>query len=251
MVGDGADAIDIGGESTRPGAEDVPWEEQARRVLPVIEGVRRRSDVPISIDTRDPRVGERALEAGADIVNDVSAPSDPAWIDVLASRPRVPVVLMHTRGNPRTMRTMTDYPGGVVAEIRRSLDERIRDLEARGIDRRRVIVDPGIGFAKSAEQNLEILARLDELAALGPPLLFGASRKLFLGRLLSARRGDGSARADDPRERDIATVVANAIAVLGGASILRVHNVALNRDLADVVEGLRSAVRSSRGSGAG
>ncbi len=235
MVRDGADALDIGGESTRPGAATVSTQEQTDRVAPVIEGLRRETDVPISIDTRDPRVGEAALAAGADIINDVSACRDPGWIPVLRGA-SVPVILMHMRGTPADMQEQTSYPNGVVEEIASFLAERLDALEAAGIARARCIVDPGIGFAKEAEHNLDILAGLDRLARLGRPILFGASRKFFLGKILGARV---PSRARDPRERDVGTVAVNAIALAAGASILRVHNVAYTRDLVDVFEALR------------
>lgn len=237
MVEEGADVIDVGGESTRPGAAAVDALEQCRRVLPVIEGIRKECDVPISIDTRDPNVGQRALDAGADIVNDVSACADPGWISVLVGRPDVPVILMHMRGTPETMQTMTSYPEGVLSEVRDFLRERMRDLERAGVSRDRFVLDPGIGFAKDARQNLLLLRGLAALSELGRPVLVGASRKVFLGKLLE-RSGGGSARTRDPAERDVATVAANAVAVLAGASILRVHNVPFARDLADVIEGL-------------
>ncbi|HLU46851.1 MAG TPA: dihydropteroate synthase, partial [Planctomycetota bacterium] len=236
-----------GGESTRPGAQAIPADEQCRRTLGVIEGIRKRSDVAISIDTRDPTVGQRALKAGADIVNDVSACAHPGWVPVLLDRPDVPVVLMHMRGTPETMQTMTSYPDGVLAEIRRFFESRLDELEAAGIGRDRVILDPGIGFAKEAAQNLEVLGGLEELRSLGRPILVGASRKVFLGHLLEratssspgARRGalEGSAVTRIPAERDVATVVVHAIAALAGAAILRVHNVGYARDLAHVLEG--------------
>ena len=252
MVEDGADIVDVGGESTRPGADPVSVDEQLARVIPVIRDLRRRSDVLVSIDTRDPRVGRAALEAGADIVNDVSACDDPGWVRVLTEH-SCPVILMHMRGTPASMQENTDYPGGVLNEICGFLEDRIELLAAGGIARERMIVDPGIGFAKEAGQNMEILAGLRQLRGLGRPVLFGASRKFFLGNIL----GDASSRGRDPIERDIATVAANMAAVLQGASILRVHNVPYTRDLLDVAEALRLAAEQGlaldtlQGSGGG
>ena len=236
MVEDGADIVDVGGESTRPGADPVSSDEQLDRVIPVIRGLRRRSDVLVSIDTRDPRVGRAALEAGADIVNDVSACDDPGWVPVLTEH-RCPVILMHMRGTPASMQENTNYPAGVLNEICGFLEDRIELLAAGGIVRERMIVDPGIGFSKEAGQNMEILAGLRQLRGLGRPVLFGASRKFFLGSIL----GDASGRGRDPLERDVATVAANMAAVQQGASILRVHNVPYTRDLLDVAEALRLA----------
>ena len=236
MVEDGADIVDVGGESTRPGADPVSSDEQLDRVIPVIRGLRRRSDVLVSIDTRDPRVGRAALEAGADIVNDVSACDDPGWVPVLTEH-RCPVILMHMRGTPASMQENTNYPAGVLNEICGFLEDRIELLATSGIARERMIVDPGIGFSKEAGQNMEILAGLRQLRGLGRPILFGASRKFFLGSIL----GDASGRGRDPLERDVATVAANMAAVQQGASILRVHNVPYTRDLLDVAEALRLA----------
>ncbi len=234
MVEDGADVVDVGGESTRPGADSVSLDEQLERVIPVILGIRQRSDVLVSVDTRDPGVGRAALEAGADIVNDVSACEDPDWLPVLREHD-CPVVLMHMRGTPSNMQEDISYPDGILNEICGFLEGRIGALAAGGISRERILVDPGIGFAKEAGQNIEILARLRQLCGLGRPVLLGASRKFFLGKIL----GDSSGCGLEPGQRDVATVAANMIAVLNGASVLRVHNVPYTRDLIDVVEALR------------
>lgn len=238
MVDDGADAIDIGGESTRPGAEPVSTAEQIRRVLPVLRELRGQTEVPISVDTRDPRVGEAALEAGADVINDVSACADPGWIPVLRAS-SCPVVLMHMRGTPQDMRERTSYEDGVLTDIADVLSGRMDALEAAGVSRSRFIVDPGIGFAKEAGQNVEILAGLRKLGELGRPVLVGASRKIFLGKIVGSLSSARDERASDPAQRDVGTVAANAWAVLAGASILRVHNVAYTRDLVAVLEALR------------
>jgi dihydropteroate synthase len=238
MVADGADVIDVGGESTRPGAEPVSTDEQCRRILDVIAGIRARSEVPISVDTRDPEVGRSAIESGADIVNDVSGLADPGWRPLLRARPDVPAIVMHMRGEPTTMQRHTDYPEGVLPELVRYFRERLDELERQGIASDRIVIDPGFGFAKEARHNLEILRGLGTLRRLERPILIGLSRKLFLGRLLGRRAESGSAVSKEPRERDVATVVANVVAVLGGATVLRVHNVPYARDLADVIEGL-------------
>lgn len=254
MLGDGAGLIDIGGESTRPGAEAVSVEEQVERVVPVIRGIRESSDAILSVDTRDPDVGRAALEAGADVINDVSACENPGWVPVLRDH-ECPVVLMHMRGTPSDMQEHTQYPGGVMNEVCRFLEARMEALEAGGIVRERIILDPGIGFAKEAGQNIEIMAGLRQLCGLGRPVLFGASRKMFLSRML----GDSSGRGREPAGRDVATVAVNTVAVLAGALILRVHNVPYSRDLLDVFEALRmestgskpsEALQSSGGGGA-
>ena len=252
MVEDGADIVDVGGESTRPGADPVSADEQLDRVIPVIRDLRRRSDVLVSIDTRDPRVGRAALAAGADIVNDVSACDDPGWVPVLTEH-RCPVILMHMRGTPASMQENTNYPAGVLNEICGFLEDRIELLATGGIARERMIVDPGIGFSKEAGQNMEILAGLRQLRGLCRQILFGASLKFFLGNIL----GDASGRGRDPLERDVATVAANMAAVLQGASLLRVPNVPYTRDLLDVAEALRLATEQGlaldalQGSGGG
>ncbi len=234
MVQEGANIIDVGGESTRPGAEPVSVEEQLGRVLPVIRGIRESSDAILSIDTRDPAVGRAALEAGADVINDVSACEDPGWIPVLNEH-RCPVILMHMRGTPSDMQERTLYPEGVMNEICDFLQGRMDELEAGGISRGRILLDPGIGFAKESGHNIEIMKELRQLCGLGRPVLFGASRKMFLSRML----GDTSDRGREPAQRDVATVAANTIAVLAGARVLRVHNVPYTRDLLDVFEALQ------------
>ncbi len=234
MVREGADIIDVGGESTRPGAEPVSGDEQLARILPVIRGIRESSETVVSIDTRDPAVGRAALEAGADVVNDVSACEDPGWIPVLKEY-QCPVILMHMRGTPSDMQERTLYPDGVMNEICDFLKGRMDELEAGGISRGRIVLDPGIGFAKEPGHNIEIMGGLRQLCDLGRPVLFGASRKMFLSRML----GDQGDRGREPAQRDVATVAANTIAVLEGALILRVHNVPYTRDLLDVFEALQ------------
>ena len=234
MLAEGADVLDIGGESTRPGSRTVSAAEQLNRVLPVIRLLRGETDALLSVDTRDPTVGEAAIDAGADIINEVSACKDPGWAPVLR-RTEAPVVLMHMRGTPEDMQHQTLYPDGVMAEIRSHLAERMSDLESEGISKERFILDPGVGFAKETHHNLQILRTLAELTALGRPVLVGASRKLFLGKLLEK---GGESRGRNPRDRDIGTVAANVVALINGASILRVHNVPYTRDLVDVIEGM-------------
>jgi len=214
MAGSGADILDIGGESTRPGSDPVPEDLELNRVVPVIEAVRQRIDTVISVDTRRSRVAAEALNAGADLVNDVSAlRSDPS-LGALAAERGVPVVLMHMRGAPRTMQD-SPYYRDTMGEIRDELGEAIDRALQAGILKERIILDPGIGFGKRLEDNLRILGGLGALRGFGCPLLIGLSRKAFIGAVL----------AEPVEERLLGTVVANTIAVLNGADIVRVHDV--------------------------
>lgn len=217
LLAEGADVLDVGAESTRPGAPAVPADEQWRRLAPVLTALHaERPDAVVSVDTRDATVAERALAAGARIVNDVSALADPRMAAVVASH-GAGLVLMHMRGTPETMQRDTTY-SDVVAEVAAHLAERQRVAEANGVARECVALDPGIGFGKSAEGSLTLLARVRELTAAGRPVLVGASRKSFLARLTG---DDGP-----PESRVSASLAAATIAVLGGATILRVHDVA-------------------------
>lgn len=214
MEEDGAAVIDIGGESTRPGAEPVSAAEETERVAPVIEQIRKRSDIPISIDTAKAAVAEVALDAGADIINDVSAlRRDPA-MKPLAARRGVPVILMHMRGEPKTMQDLAQYDD-VVADVGRELHGFFADALAAGIGHDQVVVDPGIGFAKTYEQNLELLARCHELTAIAP-VVIGASRKAFIGHLTGQAAGP---------KRMVGSLAAVAAALRGGAAMVRVHDV--------------------------
>jgi len=229
----GADIIDIGGESTRPSAEDVPPGEEIRRVVPVIEALAKRTKVPISIDTRKSAVAKRAVEAGAQIINDVSAlHHDPAILKVAVDN-ATPVILMHMRGAPSTMQRQTAYED-LMAEMEDYLIDAVGKCISAGLGYDQVVIDPGIGFAKTAEQNLEILANLGKLAALRLALMVGASRKSFIGHIL-----------DLPSEERLeGTAAAVAACVLGGADIVRVHDV---REMVRVVK-VCDAIRSRRGS---
>lgn len=214
MVEQGADIIDIGGESTRPGAAEVPQDEELRRVLPVIEAVAARSDVPISIDTRKASVARPAVEAGASIVNDTGGEDADPDMGTVAADTGAGIVFMHSRGTPATMRTLTEY-GDVVAEVGDFLREAAERLESLGVPSDAIVLDPGFGFAKNAMQNLELLDRLDEIVALGYPVLAGTSRKSFIGAVLDLPETD--------RIEGTATTVAWAMA--RGAHIVRVHDV--------------------------
>lgn len=217
LVAEGADILDIGGESTRPGAPPVGVEEELARVLPVIEGARALG-VPLSVDTLKPEVMRAAVGAGVDVVNDVQALRRPGALEAVAASP-VGVCLMHMRGDPRTMQQQTRYDD-VVAEVVDFLRERVQALVAAGIAADRITLDPGIGFGKTPEQNLELLRRQHELLALGHPLLLGWSRKSTLGVLTGRPVG----------ERLSASVAAALAAVARGARIVRVHDVAATVD---------------------
>lgn len=213
----GADILDVGGESTRPGASFVPPDEEMRRVLPVIEALAGR-DLVVSVDTRKPEVMRAALDAGAGMVNDVMALREPGALETLAGS-LAAVCLMHMQGEPQTMQQAPHY-GDVVVEVGKFLQDRVAACEAAGIARERIVIDPGFGFGKTLEHNLELLRQLQSLTQAGVPLLAGMSRKSMLGALTG--RGVG--------EREYAGVAAHLLAVLRGARILRVHNVAAMRD---------------------
>ena len=231
MEADGAAIIDIGGESTRPGAEPLAAQIEIDRVVPVIEQIRKRSAIPISIDTRKAAVAEEAIRAGANIVNDVSGMRYSAAMPAVVAGSGVPVILMHMRGEPATMQELAVYDD-VVADVARELITIIDDAVAAGVDRSKILIDPGIGFAKTFDQNLELLARADELTSLGP-VVIGASRKAFIGHL--------TGRASGP-ERAIGSLAAVAAAQLAGAAIVRVHDVRETVDFLKVwmaIEGRR------------
>jgi dihydropteroate synthase len=252
LFAEGADIVDVGGESTRPGgAAGVDAAEEKRRVVPVVRGLRARGAGPLSIDTTKAEVAAAALDAGADVVNDVSALRfDPAMGPLVAER-AVPVVLMHLRGDFQTMHRAPRYHD-VMAEVAAELREALARAEEAGVRREQTIVDPGLGFAKDAGHTLEAIRRLGELAALDRPLLAGPSRKSFIGRVLERPEGgDGgvrsapplderarihSARADD---RLFGTAAAVAACVLAGAHVVRVHDVREMRDVVRICDGIR------------
>ena len=219
LVEEGADLLDVGGESTRPGAQAVSPEEELRRVLPVIEGLAARVAVPISVDTRRAQVMRAAVAAGAGMINDVQALRGEGALEAAAEL-GVPVVLMHMQGQPRDMQDAPHYDD-VVGEVHRFLAERIFACEMAGIERRRIVVDPGFGFGKTTAHNLQLLARLRRFTELGVPVLAGLSRKRSIGELTGR---------EDPHARVAGSVAAHLVAAQNGAMLLRVHDVAATVD---------------------
>jgi dihydropteroate synthase len=235
MIAEGADIIDVGGESTRPGAVPVTAEEEIARVVPVIEVLTKRTELPISVDTTKALVARAALAAGATIVNDISALRFDFHIADEVAKAGAGLVLMHSRGTPITMHKLPPV-ADIMKEVISSLGSSITMAERRGVKRKSIVIDPGIGFGKSQEQNLELIAKLDQLAAAFPdlPLLIGTSRKSFIGRLLAGEDGE-PAPVEDRLHGTLATI---AIAILRGASIVRTHDVKAAHDVARVSEAL-------------
>ncbi len=230
MVQQGAAIIDVGPESTRPGAQPVSVDEQIRRAIPVIERLRRQVDVPISIDTRNAAVAEAALDAGGSIINDITALED-HQMACLISRRGVPVILMHMQGTPETMQDAPHYDD-VVAEVLEYLMERAKYAETLGIHAHRIILDPGIGFGKTADHNLRLLKRLELFGGLGYRVMLAASRKRFISQIVGKE-----AIAD----RIYGTAAAIALGVMKGVSIVRVHDVAEMADVVKIVRAVQNA----------
>ncbi len=227
MESEGADIIEVGGESTRPGAAKLPVDEELSRVLPVLEGLRGRLRIPIAIDTYKSQVAAAAIDRGASIINDVSALRfDPALADV-AARAQAVLVLMHMRGEPATMQKLPPS-ADIFAEITLDLEKAIQTAEVRGVPRDRIIIDPGIGFGKTLEQNLAIINHLDRFAAFDLPLMIGTSRKSFLGRI--------TGRPVD--ERVLGTAASVAAAIIRGAHMIRVHDVKQIIEVARVTDAI-------------
>ena len=237
LVGQGADLIDIGGESTRPGSQFISEQDELDRVLPVVEELAHRISIPISVDTTKSRVAQCALEYGASIINDVSAMTqDPAMASVIA-RSGAAVVLMHMQGTPQTMQLAPNY-ADVVSEVMQFLDARVQDATRAGIARTNIVLDPGFGFGKLMFHNLELLRRLSSLLTLNRPLLVGLSRKAFIGTIIDK----------SVEHREWGTAAAVALAVDRGARIIRVHDVAM---MMDVVKMAAAASRSWSSHGEG
>ncbi|WAK04092.1 dihydropteroate synthase [Methylobacter sp. YRD-M1] len=226
MLDEGADIIDIGGESTRPGAEPVAADEQIRRVVPVVEAIRQQvsADIPISIDTTLSAVARAALAAGADIINDISAGRDDEAILALAAETDAPIILMHSQGTPKTMQN-NPYYDDVVQEVLAALHQQIDAALKAGIKKEKIAIDPGIGFGKRRQDNIDLLAHLDAFAATGYPVLLGTSRKRFMGAICDV---------SEPSELVTATAVTTALGIMAGVQIFRVHDVRENRQAADV-----------------
>ena len=239
LIAAGADIVDIGGESTRPFSEGVSEEEELRRVLPVIEKVAARTDVPISIDTTKAAVASRALDAGATIINDVGALRLDPEMAPLAAAAKVPLILMHMLGLPRNMQEAPHYDDPV-KEIKAFLLERITWAEGQGIERSNIIIDPGIGFGKTVQDNLKLLNQLDAFHSLGVPILIGTSRKSFIRNTLKTTLLQG-------QEPELAAVIAGtqattAAAILKGAHIVRVHDVAEAKITAVMADAVKTAL---------
>ena len=230
LIGEGADILDVGGESSRPGARPVPLREELRRVVPLIRLIARETDVPVSIDTVKAEVAAQAIDAGAEIVNDISALRGDRKMARVAADTGVPVILMHMRGRPRTMQKGDLAYRSLLGEILRFLADRVEQASAAGVPRDRLVVDPGIGFGKSVEDNLRLLRHLEEFKVLGRPVCIGVSRKHFTGKITGV---------DRPDERVEGTAAAVTAAILNGADIVRVHDVAVMKRVAAMADALR------------
>ncbi len=215
LISEGADIIDVGGESTRPGSDPIPVEEELRRVLPVISGLRNKTKNLISVDTSKSQVALAAIAEGADIINDISAfRNDPKMIAVV-TQTRAPVILMHMKGSPKTMQRNPHYEN-VLEEIKSFLEKKIEFAVEKGLNREKIIIDPGIGFGKRFEDNLTLIRNLNKFTTLDQPILVGISRKSFIGKILDL----------PPGEREEGTLASAILSVIQGAHILRVHEVA-------------------------
>jgi len=237
MAADGADIIDVGGESTRPGSEPTSLDDELKRVIPVIEGIRKKSDIPLSIDTYKADVASAAIAAGVNIVNDISALSfDPRMAGIVAES-RLPVIIQHIKGTPRDMQVNPSYDD-VIAEIIQFFVDRIAFARSQGIDDKQIIIDPGIGFGKRLQDNLTIIRELGRLKALGRPVLIGTSMKSFIGRIV------GTDRLEDREEGSLASV---AISIWNGADAVRVHDVAKTGRVVQFMQALMDAGGTDEG----
>ncbi len=232
MVEQGADIIDVGGESTRPGARAVPLKEELRRVIPLIRLIAKEAGVPVSVDTVKAEVARQAIDAGAEIVNDVTALKGDRHMAGVVARAGTPVILMHMRGTPRTMQKGDLSYGSLIGEIRNFLGERIEKAVAAGIARENILVDPGIGFGKSVEDNLRLLHHLVEFKSLGAPVCVGVSRKQFTGAVTGVKK---------PADRIEGTSAAVTAAILNGANLIRVHDVGVMKRVAAMADAIGRA----------
>jgi dihydropteroate synthase len=238
MIAEGADIIDVGGESTRPGGEPVNAEEETQRVVPVITELAKRTNTPISVDTTKSEVARAALDAGAAIVNDISALRFDFYVADVAARAGAGLVLMHSRGTPATLHRLPPV-ADIMDEVTSSLRASVAMAERRGVKRESIVIDPGIGFGKSQEQNLELIAKLDQLIEAFPdlPVLVGTSRKSFIGRILS----DSDATPAPVDQRLYGTLASTTAAVLHGAHIVRVHDVKATVEALKTIHAISSA----------
>ncbi len=233
LIEEGSDIIDIGGESTRPGSDPIPAEEEIRRIIPVIQALREKTKALISVDTTKSEVARAALDAGADIINDISSLRFDSGMAPLAAERDVPVILMHMKGMPKTMQ-VDPYYEDVLLEVKSFLEKRIHEAQAAGIRRERIIIDPGIGFGKRLEDNLALINKLHVLGELDRPILIGTSRKSFIGNILDL----------PPQERLEGSIASSILSMAHGAHILRVHDVAAIKRAVLVAEAIMKEINS-------
>jgi len=229
LISAGADILDVGGESTRPGSDPVPLAVEIERVTPIIRAVRESSDIAISIDTTKSEVALQALSAGADIINDISSLQFDPGMARVAAESGAPLILMHMLGTPRTMQINPVYES-VISEIIEFLEERMRFAARNGVERSQIIIDPGIGFGKTVAHNLHIIRNLDTFSCMDRPILLAVSRKRFIGSVIGRTEG----------EREVGTAIANAFGIAAGAHILRVHDVAFHNEAIRMAEAVRN-----------
>lgn len=228
MIQNGADIIDIGGQSVRPGAVQISEEVELSRVIPIIKTIRQRETIPISIDTTSAEVAQSAIEAGADIINDISGGTYDANMFSTAAQLAVPIIIMHIKGTPQTMQTLTNYQD-LITEIKAFLKQQINKAIASGISRSNIIIDPGIGFAKDGSQSIQLIQQLSQFKTLNSSILIGVSRKSFIGKIT---------RRDNPKDRVWGTAAACCGAIANGADIIRVHDVAQMYDVSLVADAI-------------
>ena len=228
MIQNGVDIIDIGGQSTRPGAEQISLEEELNRVIPIIKAIRQQENIPISIDTTSAEVARTAIEAGADIINDISGGTYDENMFSIAAQLEVPIILMHIKGTPQTMQSLTNYQN-LIVEIKDFLEQQIRKAIALKIKPSNIIIDPGIGFAKNVSQNIQLIQQLAQFKTLNSPILIGVSRKSFIGKITGR---------NNPKDRVWGTAAACCGAIANGADIIRVHDVSSMYDVAKVADAI-------------
>lgn len=226
MIKNGVDIIDIGGQSTRPGTKQISLTEELNRVIPIIKAIRQTEDIPISIDTTRSEVAEAAIASGADIINDISGATYDNQMLATTAKLAVPIILMHIKGTPETMQKLTDYQD-LIAEIIAFLQQQIDKAIAEGIQPHNIIIDPGIGFAKNASQNIQLIQQLSKFQILNKPLLIGVSRKSFIGKIIEQ---------ENPQDRVWGTAAACCGAIANGADIIRVHDVPEMYDVTRVAD---------------